>query len=55
MLNAHPNICCPTWETGIFDRLAPMFSDLSKDPGTEANMVIVERDSTFEVDAAGGG
>lgn len=21
ILDAHPNVCCPTWETGVFDRL----------------------------------
>jgi hypothetical protein len=24
ILDAHPSICCPPWETGVFDRLAPM-------------------------------
>ena len=26
ILDAHPNICCPTWETGVFDRMEPLLN-----------------------------
>lgn len=44
MLDAHPNICCPTWETGVFDRLGPMLKgDMNKPRGREANFFAFER------------
>lgn len=44
MLDAHPRICCPTWETGIFDRFAEILrGDLNKPHGDEPNFAFQDR------------
>jgi hypothetical protein len=44
MLDSHPNICCPTWETALFDRLSPMINgDFAKGRGKEPNFCTLER------------
>ena len=44
VLDAHPHLCCPTWETGLFDRLSAFVSgDFEKPRGSEANFCSLER------------
>lgn len=48
VLDAHPNICCPTWETGLFDRMNLFVTGDFERPrgstkGAEANFCTLER------------
>lgn len=44
ILDAHPRICLPTWETGLFDRLSQIVNgDFSKPRGREHNYAKLER------------
>jgi hypothetical protein len=44
ILDSHPHVCCPTWETGLFDRLSAFVSgDFVKRRGSEANFCSLSR------------
>ena len=44
MIDAHPKLCCPPWETGIFDRLSAFArGDFEKPSGPEANFCPLKR------------
>ena len=49
VLDAHPNICCPPWETGVFDRLSQFVSgDFEKPRGPEANFCPLSREEILK-------
>lgn len=43
MLDAHPNIACPTWETGLFDRMNAFVTGDFERPRVEDNFCTLPR------------
>jgi hypothetical protein len=44
MLDAHPNICCPTWETGVFEKFAMVVNGDFTERRTDIPNLPIERD-----------
>jgi len=47
IIDAHPNICCPTWETGVFICFDALLKNTNQERGEEFNFCSLDRQNVI--------